>query len=247
MSGGAVTGSRPATGPRVVDVIRAVGFDLDDTLLDHQSAVDGAVLAMIERMGWPPLADDLALWRRLEREHYPRYVRGDLSFVEQRRERLAAFLAARGLDPDGVDLDGTFADYFALYRERWAPTTDAVEVLGRLRQQGLLIGILTNGPRELQAAKLDHLGLATLVDTLIAVDDLPSAKPHPDAFDALCAALGVGRTELLFVGDDLEVDAHGAADAGVAAVWLNRNGAVAQPPGEQITSLAELPELLEGR
>jgi putative hydrolase of the HAD superfamily len=228
-------------------VIRAVGFDVDDTLLDHQAAVDGAILAMIERMGWPPLPGDLVLWRRLEREHHPRYVRGDLSFVEQRRERLAAFLAARGLDPDAVDLDGTFADYFALYRERWAPTTDAVEVLGRLRRQGLRIGILTNGPRQLQTAKLDHLGLWPLVDALIAVDDLPAAKPHPDAFDALCAALGVGPTEIVFVGDDLDVDAHGAAEAGLAAIWLNRHGTRAQPPSEQITSLVELPGLLEGR
>jgi putative hydrolase of the HAD superfamily len=203
-----------------------VGFDLDDTLMDHSVAVGRGLVSMIEASGWPQLPDDLVLWRELERRHYPRYVLGELSFRAQRRERLSAFLMARDIDPAATDLDGTFAEYFSHYERHWAVVPGARELLESQRSVGRAIGILTNGPRDLQIAKLERIGLDPYVDHLIAVDDLRVGKPDPSAFAELCARLGASPVETLYVGDDLEADARGARGAGLQTVWFRRPYAV---------------------
>jgi putative hydrolase of the HAD superfamily len=225
-------------------VIRAVGFDLDDTLLEHSLAVATAVTALVARHGWPSQPDDVGLWRNLERRHYPRYVAGELSFAAQRRERVGLFLSARGLDPGDFDLDDTFADYFTTYRDRWAPVTGATETIDHLHSMGRRVAVLTNGPRALQLAKLVALDLADRVDALLAVDDLPAGKPHPSAFLALARALDVVPDDLLYVGDDYEVDILGARQAGVRSAWLRRTWAEPAQDATTILSLHELPALI---
>lgn len=203
-------------------MIRAVGFDLDDTLMDHSVAVDRGLQSMVADSGWPSRPDDNPLWRDLERRHYPRYVRGELTFLGQRRERLSSFLTARGMDPESLDLDATFAEYFRRYEQYWAAVPGARELLESQRRAGRAIGILTNGPRSLQVSKLERIGLDDLVDVLLAVDDLPEGKPHPGAFAALCERLEAAPAEVVYVGDDLTADALGAQEAGLGVVWFRR-------------------------
>jgi putative hydrolase of the HAD superfamily len=211
-------------------VIGAVGFDLDDTLMDHRVAVGRGLLAMGEVSGWPRRRDDVALWRHLERQHYPRFVAGELSFLDQRRERLSGFLAVRGIDPDGIDLDATFAEYFTHYESHWEPVKGARELLTAQRSAGRPVGVLTNGPRGLQLTKLERIGLADLVDVVLAIDDLPEGKPQPSAFLALCERLDASPADVAYVGDDLDADVRGARKAGLASVWFRRPDGVGFSP-----------------
>jgi putative hydrolase of the HAD superfamily len=203
-----------------------VGFDLDDTLLDHSVAVGRGLTDMVQASDWPQLPDDIVQWRDLEKRHYPRYVRGELSFLGQRRERLAGFLAARGIAPESVDLDATFAEYIRHYERHWAAVPGVQELLGQQRALGRAIGILTNGPRAIQLTKIDRIGIAPLVDIVVAIDDLPEGKPEASAFVALCERLGTSASEAVYVGDDLDIDARGARAAGLRGVWFRRPNTV---------------------
>jgi putative hydrolase of the HAD superfamily len=80
--------------------------------------------------------------------------------------------------------------------------------------------ILTNGRRSVQARKVDALGVASLVDSvLFAVDHGTGAgKPDPGAFFAVCARLRIDPSACIFVGNDPVADIAGARAVGMMTV-----------------------------
>ena len=72
-------------------------------------------------------------------------------------------------------------------------------------------------------------------------EDVGFAKPAPDIFLRACDAAAVEPAEALYVGDQYELDASAARDAGLQSVWLNRRAVVV--PGCKITTIESLDEL----
>ena len=110
------------------------------------------------------------------------------------------------------------------------------------------IGIVTNGPTEVQRAKLELLGIDRLVDFVLVSEEFGVAKPDPEIFREALTLAGVGPTEAIFVGDSVEFDMVGAHAAGIPTVWVNRQQRPwtesGLPPTRQIHTLGELPQLL---
>src|SRR5215207_8457884 len=110
------------------------------------------------------------------------------------------------------------------------------------------IGIVTNGPTEVQRAKLDLLGIGSLVDFVLVSEEFGIAKPDPEIFREALRLAGVRPEEAIFVGDSVEFDMAGAYATGIPAVWVNRQQRPwpepGPPPTRQIHSLADLPRLL---
>jgi HAD superfamily hydrolase (TIGR01549 family) len=110
------------------------------------------------------------------------------------------------------------------------------------------IGIVTNGPTEVQHAKLELLGIDHLVDFVLVSEEFGVAKPDPEIFREALRLAGVRPEEAIFVGDSVEFDMVGAQAAGIPAVWVNRQQRPwtdpGPPPIRQIHSLADLPQLL---
>jgi hypothetical protein len=69
-----------------------------------------------------------------------------LSFLDQRRERLSGFLAVPGTDPEGIDLDATFAECFTHYETHWEPVKGARELLTAQRSAGCPVGYSRMAP-----------------------------------------------------------------------------------------------------
>jgi putative hydrolase of the HAD superfamily len=202
-------------------------FDLDDTLFAHQHAVGLGVAAHRRAIGGP-LADadddaELARWHELEEHHYSRYLAGELDYLEQRRQRARDFVEPYGLDlSDDHDADQWFDGYRAQYQLSWKLHDDALPCLDALQSRGARVGIITNGDLDFQLAKIERMGLAPRVEHVIASGELGFAKPDPRIFEHACAVFGVPPTSAAYVGDRLHTDAIGAANAGLAGVWLDR-------------------------
>ena len=150
----------------------------------------------------------------------------------------------------GLPVDDLLHDQAILsYLEHWAPTTrardDAQPVLETLRARGLRTGLLSNThwPQQVHEEWLQRDGLLDLLDARVYTSDLEHVKPHPEAFRALLAAVGVAAAEAVFVGDRQHDDISGAAALGMRTVWV-RNDAVPKADVEPNAVIDELTELV---
>ena len=122
---------------------------------------------------------------------------------------------------------------------------DAVDVLSRLRERGLRIGLLSNTmwPAHFHERLLDENGLLDLIDERVYTSDLDVTKPHEESFRAVMERLGTAPEESVFVGDRPWDDIYGAKRTGMRAV-LRPNPLV---PDHEVVPDAEidrLPDLL---
>ena len=217
-------------------MLRAVLFDLDDTLVDQTSATAGAVVDWAKEQG---ITDPVAFnrWTRVSETQYARYARRELTFAQMRRERVRKFLA---VDLDDHRADEAFAGYQERYEAGWVAFDDAVPTLRRAREAGLKVAVLTNGDEDQQRLKLDRLRLTDEIDVLVASSMLPAGKPDRRAFTHAMAHLGVNASETLMVGNSLEQDVLGALAIGLSAVLLDRDDAHATAGVARVRSLHEL-------
>lgn len=222
--------------------LAAVLFDLDGTLLDHHAASTAAVNSWLSAHGLGQAAIEslLPYWFELERQHYPAWRAGEISFQEQRRRRTRDFFRAAGIAVPAEGLDAAFAGYLAGYEAAWAAFEDADPVLHRVAAAGLRIGVLTNGDHHQQAAKLAAIGLINHCGPVLASSTLPAAKPDRRAFIEACRTLGVEPSQTLMVGDSYEADVLGARAAGLLAIHLDRRGERSEPDNCRISTLDAL-------
>jgi putative hydrolase of the HAD superfamily len=205
--------------------VRAVGFDLDGTLFDHRGSATRGVDNFLAVLGVAPTEAARALWFAEEEAGYARWSAGEISFHEQRRDRLRAVLPSLGVPVDQTPaaLDELFEVYLAAYRAAWRPFAGVPPVLEALRAQGLRLGILTNGSQDQQVDKLRCIGLIDAVDVVCTAEELGLWKPDPRAFEEFTRRLGVLPSECLFVGDHPEQDVAGAIAAGMQAVLIDHD------------------------
>ena len=219
---------------------RVISLDLDDTLWPVAPVIAAAEAALLA-------------WLR---EQHPRAVRRhtvesmrnlragvagrfpqkshDLTFL--RRRALAEMFAAAGYR-EGPAADDAF-EIFLGERNRVEIYADVRPALERLRAKYRLFA-LSNGN-----ADLERCGIADLFEGHVTASAAGAAKPDARIFAHLLRTAGVPPIEVLHVGDDPLADVVGATQAGMQAVWLNRDArtwpAQFAPPARTITTLADM-------
>lgn len=218
--------------------VRAICFDLDDTLWDVHSVLARAEAAVSEHLAahhpefgqqHPPsvrMAARLELARAMpDRAH-------DLTWL--RTESMRRLALAAGL-PGRIG-EETFAVFMA-YRNRVELYDDVLPALRALGERYTL-ATLSNGN-----ADLARIGLASHFAVTLNAISVGAAKPDPRAFTAVARALDLAAHEIAYVGDDPHADVHGARSAGMHTVWINRS---ARPwPAEHAPATAAVRDLRE--
>jgi putative hydrolase of the HAD superfamily len=163
---------------------------------------------------------------------------------EQRSATLADVIAAAGVEDPF--LEG--------YHGWWEPHTltdpDVPGLFAGLRERGIRIGVLSNTlwPRAEHERIFERDDVLALIDGAVYTSEIARTKPHPDAFRAALAAVGVeDPARAVFVGDRRFDDIHGAKAIGMRAVLVphsdipdEQRGHVEGEPDAVITRLADL-------
>ena len=174
----------------------------------------------------------------------------DLVASEQRATTLAAIMseasAALGLDVTDAVLEEAATHHLDSWTPHIRHDPDAVPVLSALRDQGLRIALLSNThwPRGFHEHFLERDGLDGLIDARLYTSEMTHTKPHPKAFKAALAAVGVtDPSRAVMVGDRPFDDIYGAKALGLRAV-LRPNPAVPGYDIEPDAVIERLPQLL---
>lgn len=124
-------------------------------------------------------------------------------------------------------------------RESYQLVAGALDVVDAFRRAGWAVGIVTNGPPDLQREKLTVTGLLSHVDAVAISGEVGCGKPDATIFESILGRLQVEPTDALMVGDSVHRDMEGAASLGIPAVWC-RNGRTDVRWPDSIDSLTEL-------
>lgn len=217
--------------------VRAVFFDVDETLVDFDAA------AIRAHTGLFGAIEGYDTWCGLTPKFWVRYTSGELDFLAMRAARMARYLELAGLDGDAREYE---ARRWELVESGFETYPDVAGCLAGLRAGGVLLGVITNNESVHQRRKLATVGLADFFDVVAISGEIGYAKPEPAIFVHACGEVGVAPDQAMHVGDMLEVDAYGARDAGLHGVLLDRRGLHEQTAVDVpvVASLAEIPALI---
>jgi putative hydrolase of the HAD superfamily len=202
--------------------LKAVFFDIDDTLFSTTDFASKARRAAVEAMRRRGL--------RLPTEHILRELQEVIvefsSNHEHHFDKLLLRLPRRawdGVNPAILVAAGVQAYHDAKSRQL-RPYPDVPPVLARLARTDLVRGIITAGLEVKQADKLLRLGLYDyFTPTAIFISDqIGISKPNAKLFQRACDEVGVAPRETMYVGDHPTHDVDPANALGMITVHVRR-------------------------
>ncbi|BBM63415.1 5-amino-6-(5-phospho-D-ribitylamino)uracil phosphatase YigB [Vibrio alfacsensis] len=206
---------------RSIPPVKAMTFDLDDTLYDNYPVIvrmEQELLSWLSR-NHPAVAHwGKAEWLAVKKqvvEQQPE-LKSDVTrwrWVQLKR----AFLDAGYDEPDAENAAQAGVDIALDWRSRFTVPQTSLDILTQLRKQLPLVAI-TNGNVD-----LDRIGLAPFFELVLKAGPDGRAKPEPDLFNKAQQFLDVPAQHILHVGDHLVTDVLGAKQSGYSACWFNRN------------------------
>lgn len=188
-----------------------VMFDLDDTLVDHSTALRAGAYALANAAHVDTDPDEFAArWKAIHAEKYPRYLRGELGYEDMCRERIWEAINT-SLSPEAAD--SLFVTYMNAYQATWRLFGDVLSCFVALSTYRL--GVISNGRSAEQRKKLKVLGIEPRFEHVALSEETGVAKPDPKIFLGACAAMRVAPESAVFVGDSRELDYLAARAVGV--------------------------------
>ena len=195
--------------------IRALAFDLDNTLWDVEPVLERAeeCLAAWLQQHCPRLAVSRAEMRAAREQLARREPHNahDVSYL--RVAALAAHARAHGYE-ERIATEAF--EVFLAARNAVEVFPDVAPALARLRQRYALAS-LSNGN-----ADLVRIGLGHIFTVSLNAAQIGAAKPHRRCFEKLAQELALDPGAIAYVGDDPELDVAAARAAGLRTVWMNR-------------------------
>ncbi len=222
--------------------MRAVLFDLDDTLFDHRHCAQAALAAVRQQhecfRGRPLEELQRAHGALLEELHRDVMV-GRLDVDAARIERFRRlFLSVGAAAPDALVRE-TAAAYRRAYLDARRQIDGAAALLARVRERAAVV-IVSNNVLAEQRGKLRHCGLDALVDALVVSEEEGISKPDPEIFVRALARVGCEPAAAVMLGDSWAADIAGARAAGIRAVWFNRHGSPSPEPASDVVEIRSL-------
>ena len=228
--------------------LRAIFFDLDDTLVDYQSSVEAGLRVAWREMAraYPFLSPQQCaeIWDEL----FPHGAPEGRAVTIDRLRRLANVVAI-----DGPRLDDTLVtirDRYQAARVTTIQPLPGADDLLRTLAARFPLALVSNGTADSRRLTLARFGWHRYFRAIVIDTEVGYSKPDPRIFQHALAAVGCAPDEVLFVGDNPRADVVGALAIGMTAVWLNWKRQPRPPdlvPSHEITSLDELRGIVEAQ
>jgi putative hydrolase of the HAD superfamily len=238
----------------VADMIKAIFFDLDDTLIWDQKSIKEAFVSTCKiaevRYGLDPnrLEDAVREAANNLYSSYNTYAFTQMiginpfeglwgNFLDEHKEfkklkeivpnyrKEAWTLGLKKMGINDPDFGNELAERFPMERRKLPFVFEETFVtLDTLKGDYQLL-LLTNGSPDLQHTKLTITPeLVPYFDHIVISGGFGKGKPDPAIFEHALSLLSLQKDEVIMVGDNLNTDILGANKSGIKSVWINRHG-----------------------
>lgn len=211
----------------MTSIVKAVLFDIDNTLYDYDSADAQAKEAVYaycwQKFGWK--AEETKRYQeeaRIQIQQHIKNISGqDTAVVHNRLIRFQKMLENQHLPlmPHAI----------SLYNIYWDTLISSMEVSGEmidyikyLKEKGIKIGIATDMTAHIQFRKLEKLSLLSFVDFVVTSEEAGCEKPKKAFYELCIEKAGCLPEECLMIGDNMEKDVSGARAAGMQALQYQK-------------------------
>jgi len=226
-------------------MIKAVLFDLDDTLLDFQASENVAIRQTLTSLGLPADDGTAALYHRINEAQWKLLELGQLTREQVLTRRFRLLFEELGVDRSPEE---TWRRYEWNLSRQHHMLPQALPLLERLYPHYRLY-LVSNGTASVQDSRIAATGIGRFFRAQFISQRVGFEKPDPRFFDCCFAAMPeVRRSEAIILGDSLTSDIKGGLNAGILTCWFNPRRKPARPdirPHYEIDALLQLPELLE--
>ncbi len=216
-----------------VSNVRAVLFDLDGTLYHHSPL---RLLMALELCALPVMLGSItqarAVLLAIKRFRSKREELRALGHPLESLDELQYRHAALDVGMEATEMERIVREW--MYRRplkylKWCRRRGVLPFFAEAQRRGVALGVFSDYPVH---EKLQALGLDSYVQLALCATDpeINAFKPHPRGFLRACDQWGLKPDEVLYVGDRPEVDAKGAAAAGMRCLIL---GGEADQEGDQ--------------
>lgn len=208
--------------------IKAVAWDVDGTLVDSEPLHHEALIAACRH--WNVDISDIS------EERFRGMHMGDV--WRALTPRMPASVKQR-------DWKKANDDFYVGHRHSLKPMPRALETVTALAKAGLRQICVSNAGRVILDANIDALGLGSVVEFTLSIDDVTNGKPHPEPYASGCARLGLQPDQMAAI-EDSETGCRSARAAGFLVIAYDHLHGTFTHADHVIRDLAKLPALLAG-
>jgi HAD superfamily hydrolase (TIGR01509 family) len=206
--------------------IRAVAWDVDGTLVDSEPLHHEALLAACRN--WNVDISDIP------EDAFRGVHMGDVW------QAIAPRMPASATERDWMRANDEF---YVAHRSRLKPMPHALETASVLARAGIKQICVSNAGRIILDANIDALGLGSLMEFTLSIDDVKNGKPDPEPYAKGCVGLGLGPRQVAAV-EDSETGRRSAHAAGLLVIAYDHLGQLITHADHVVRDLAKIPALL---
>jgi putative hydrolase of the HAD superfamily len=234
--------------------IKAVGFDLGDTLIYYRDVPMSwvalyrkALQSVAASCQTSPTDAQFAAAEQILTRHNTRVT--PRTHEVRAEDIFSTILRSWEIDPT-EHLCAAMDAYFTFFQQQMCAYPETIEVMTSLRKRGMPSGILTDVPygmpREFVERDINGAGINGLFDVLVTSVEVGVRKPEPAGYVALATKLNVLPNEMLYIGNEPK-DVIGASHAGMTSVFLDRSNSGANHGQDfTVTTIAGINDILTG-
>lgn len=222
---------------------KAIIFDLDDTLLDRDNAVD-QMFFMISEKCYEGVNHSTKNEMLQKFKEYDKRAYGYSDKTKVLESFFDEFPPKHRLPSNDIQdfWNNNFPNCFSIKQ-------DTIKIVNTIKTH-VKVAIITNGLTQRQNAKIINTNLNSCFDIILISEEVGFSKPDRRIFELALNKLNVQPEETLFVGDDLEKDIMGCQNANIKGIWFNPHMAkndTAINPYAEIDSLGRLLDYLDNK
>ncbi len=195
--------------------IKAIIFDLDNTLLDRDKTFRRFSELLVDKC-----FSDLSM---SEKNRYIEIIRVLDNDGYKKKSEMFAELLEMLVWKQKPPLSELMDFYNVHYVESAVLMDHALDLLDYCKLNKFKLGLITNGMNHIQYGKVDRLGIREYFHVIVVSEEAGVKKPDERIFRMALERLGLRPDEAVFVGDHPRNDVWGAGQAGMEAIWVERN------------------------